>query len=136
MQPHRSWLLRLGALQLAKQGVLAQDSSQQRLNTNLNVVVEAARFCSACVHSDCATGEPGPSHSLDSMLPWPETYCSNSNDINININIAIIVIKNNDNNNDNIKEVLLYCSTHCHQCPTYIGHENVSEVACPMSRAL
>ncbi|KAL0052571.1 hypothetical protein WJX82_004058 [Trebouxia sp. C0006] len=46
------------ALQLAKQGVLAQDSSQQRLNTNLNVVVEAARFCSACIHSECSKDLP------------------------------------------------------------------------------
>ena len=65
------------ALQLAKQGVLAQDSSQQRLNTNLNVVVEAARFCSACIHSECSKGEPSPSHSLDRMLPFfPVAYCS------------------------------------------------------------
>ena len=62
------------ALQLAKQGVLAQDSLEQRLNTNLNVVVKAARFCSARIHSDCSKGEPGPSHSLDSMLPLAETY--------------------------------------------------------------
>ncbi len=91
------------ALQLAKQGVLAQDSSQQRLNTNLNVVVEAARFCSAAIHSDCSKGEPGPSLSLDKTLPLFS---------------------------------VTYCSTPCHPCSTYIGHEYISEVAHPMNLAL
>lgn len=45
------------ALQLAKGGALAQDPSKHRFNTNHHLVIEAARFCSAWLHTQPSAGK-------------------------------------------------------------------------------
>jgi len=56
------------ALQLAEDGLLAKEFSALRINTNLNVVVEAARFCAGCLKSDHSEGKPTNTNCTSVML--------------------------------------------------------------------